>query len=464
MAPKQAADGPGRRADLPLVGPGVLRGLAQEPDEQVEVDGGEQLPRGGLGAPAGHPQELGGVVVPQLDDGEEVVGAQQGETVEDLAAESGYFGVDVGQLLGGVLDGTVPLSGEPREHDEPGHTDQLLKRQARAEAGCQYTGVGNMAGVWGWPEGLPGPLGLGEAVGDREHRSRVVGEAAVAADDFDVLSPRPFRLDARLPGGDAVGPAVDGGHRDRQWGPIVFVDQGGRVLRDLVPQEPVGELVGLGGVARTEPERRAEGDHLADGEGMGAGQVPGPVPAAAVTDQADLGAMSFVQLEQPAGQTVDDLPGPVEVGALAPAVDGVALTRQDPAQWSGVGVVGGERREHHDRVPVAGARQGDRGRTGHEGHVFERCSHLQRSETGGRRLQRHPMGGQCGLSAGERIGSGDDGELMSVSSGIRRRRRLSAPCPSDNGRQWGIGVVLSGDERVRRRRRQAAVQAWRTFR
>ena len=91
----------------------------------------------------GHPQELGGVVVAQLDDGEEVVGAQQGEAVEDLAAELGYLGVDVGQVLGGVLDRTVPLSGEPREHDEPGHTDQLLSRQARAEAGCQYLGVGN---------------------------------------------------------------------------------------------------------------------------------------------------------------------------------------------------------------------------------------------------------------------------------------------------------------------------------
>src|SRR4029450_6063496 len=67
-------------------------------------------------------------------------------------------------------------------------------------------------------EFLPGPLGLGEPVGDGVDDGRMMAEAAVAAIDLDVLGLEPVLVQAGLPGADAVRSAVDGGgwHRRRR--------------------------------------------------------------------------------------------------------------------------------------------------------------------------------------------------------------------------------------------------------
>src|SRR6185437_13414012 len=64
-------------------------------------------------------------------------------------------------------------------------------------------------------ERSPAPFGLGEAVGDRVERDRVVTEAAMAALDLDVLGVRTLALETSLPRDDAVAAAEDRGRRHR---------------------------------------------------------------------------------------------------------------------------------------------------------------------------------------------------------------------------------------------------------
>src|SRR5260370_10375202 len=65
-------------------------------------------------------------------------------------------------------------------------------------------------------EFLPVSLGLGEAVGDRIDRRRMMTQAAVAAIDLDILARRAVLIETGLPGADAVAAAEDRGGRHRR--------------------------------------------------------------------------------------------------------------------------------------------------------------------------------------------------------------------------------------------------------
>ena len=77
--------------------------------------------------------------------------------------------------------------------------------------------------------------------------------------------------------------------------------QGSTDLRTLLATGVLGGYTTFSAFSLDFSYLMQRGDHLADGVGVLPGQVPGPVPAAAVADEADLGPVPFVQLQQPVG-------------------------------------------------------------------------------------------------------------------------------------------------------------------
>src|ERR1700722_16048154 len=66
---------------------------------------------------------------------------------------------------------------------------------------------------WSWPESGLRPRGLGQPVGDQPEGRRIHAEAEVTAPHLNVVMQRGLRLDARLPGNDAVPPGKHRGGR-----------------------------------------------------------------------------------------------------------------------------------------------------------------------------------------------------------------------------------------------------------
>jgi hypothetical protein len=120
VAPEQPPDGPRRQADLPLVRAGVLGRPGEQAGKQLEVDAGQHgVPDGGIVVVDEH--VLGGVVVADVDDRAEVVGSDEGELVDDLAARRGDLVRQTGELRRVGERRLAAARRELRQHDVPRH-------------------------------------------------------------------------------------------------------------------------------------------------------------------------------------------------------------------------------------------------------------------------------------------------------------------------------------------------------
>ena len=116
-------------------------------------------------------------------------------------------------------------------------------------------------------------------------------------------------------------------------------------------------------VVVTQPEGRAQTDHLAHGVGVLAGQLPCEHAPHAPSDDADRHAGRLVELEESTGDAVDDGGRAAEVVPELPALGSVAERLQEEPQRLRVAVGRAEWRKHQHRSSLP-ARSGQERRPG----------------------------------------------------------------------------------------------------
>src|SRR5215469_903203 len=191
----------------------------------------------------------------------------------------------------------------------------------------------------------------GQPVGYQPERGRVDSESQVRTSHLDVLVQVGLRLNAGLPGDDAVAARVDGGRRHRDGLPDLLA---GRHSRGRVQACPA--LVGAVGVTLPgvgQRERAAERDHLPDMPRVSPGKFPGVDPAEAPADNRDRAAGLAYQGRQYDRQFVKHLVCRPEIAAQAPPANLVAEVTEEPAEDCRAAVGGKQAWQHQHSVAVA---------------------------------------------------------------------------------------------------------------
>jgi hypothetical protein len=169
---------------------------------------------------------------------------------------------------------------------------------------------------------------------------------------------RRLRLDAGLPGHDAVQPGVNGRGRDLD-GPGDLLARGQPLAVRV--QVVVAEVDTLGpalpGVGQR--ERAAQGDYLPDLLRALAGQLPGVDPAQAPAHHRDRPAGALRECLQGARQPVQDGVGRAHVAPEIPAAHVIAQQAQELPEQERAAVRGQQARhdQHPVTVPVRRGRQ-----------------------------------------------------------------------------------------------------------
>jgi hypothetical protein len=214
----------------------------------------------------------------------------------------------------------------------------------------------------------------------------------MGAADLDVLVQCRRRLDAGLPGHDAVPPGVDSRGRN--------VDRpGDLVARGHPPAVGVQVTAAAVGTFHAalprvgQRERAAQGDHPADLPGVLARQFPGVDPAQAPAHHRHRPAGALRDGRQGLREPVQHGVGRAQVAPELPAAHVIAQQAQEPPEQGRAHVRGQQPRYDQHAVPVA-ARRGREPRRGQGqgGEASEPAGGLGEVEPG-----RWPRRGACGF-------------------------------------------------------------------
>jgi hypothetical protein len=204
---------------------------------------------------------------------------------------------------------------------------------------------------------------------------------------------RRLRLDAGLPGHDAVQPGVNGRGRDGDGpGDLLTTGQPLAVRVQVIVAKVDALGPALPGVGQR--ERAAQGDHLADLLRALAGQFPGVDPAQAPPHHRDRPAGAVRECLQGPRQPVQDGVGRADVAPEVPATHVIAQPAQELPEQERAAVRGQQPR--HDQHPVAvAARSGGQPRRskGQSGQASQPSGRFAQVEPS--RRSRHLGGGIC---------------------------------------------------------------------
>jgi hypothetical protein len=179
----------------------------------------------------------------------------------------------------------------------------------------------------------------------------------MTAANLDVVMLRRFRLDAGLPGHDAVQPGVNGRRRDGGDGPGDLIARGQPLAVRVQVIAAKVDTLGAALPRVGQRERAAQGDHLANLLRALAGQLPGVDPAQAPAHHRDRPAGALRERRQGPGQPVQDGVGRAYVAPEVPAADVIAQQAQELPEQGRAPVRGQQPR--HDKNPVTvAARRG----------------------------------------------------------------------------------------------------------
>jgi len=210
----------------------------------------------------------------------------------------------------------------------------------------------------------------------------------MAAADLDVLVLSRFRLNAGLPGHDAVPPGVHGRGRNADRPGGLVAGRQPPVVRVQVAAAAVG-AIGAALPRVGQGERAAQGDHLADQPGVLARQFPGVDPAQAPAHHRHRPAGAFREGRQGLRKPVQHGVGRAHIAPEFPAAHVMAQPAQEPPEQGGAHVGGQQPRDDQHAAPVAARRRREPRRGQRQDRKAEEpAGWLGEEEPGRRRLHR----------------------------------------------------------------------------